>query len=86
MQKVLMEQAFQNTGCTSSECAVKLGKVLNVQKMVVGSFGKFLDSYVLNVRVVDVESGEVVYSDSAKGKTTDDVEANIKALAQRLSR
>ena len=86
MQKVLTEQAFQNTGCTSSECAVKLGKVLNVQKMVVGSFGKFLDSYVLNVRVVDVESGEVVYSDSAKGKTTDEVEANIKALAQRLSR
>lgn len=86
MQKVLTEQAFQNTGCTSSECAVKLGKVLNVQKMVVGSFGKFLDSYVLNVRVVDVESGEVVYSDSAKGRTTDEVEANIKSLAQRLSR
>jgi len=44
MQKILSEQAFQNTGCTSSECAVKLGKDLNVQKMVVGSFGKILDS------------------------------------------
>jgi len=86
MQKILSEQAFQNTGCTSSDCAVKLGKVLNVKKMVVGSFGKFLDSYVLNVRVVDVESGQVVYSDSAKGKTTDEVEENIKSLAQRLSR
>jgi len=86
MQKVLSEQAFQQTGCTSSECAVRVGKVLNVQRMIVGSFGKFLDSYVLNVRVVDVESGEVIYSDSAKGKTTDEVEVNIKGLAQRLSR
>ena len=86
MQKILSEQAFQQTGCTSQECAVKLGKVLNVQRMVVGSFGKFIDSYVLNVRVVDIESGQVVYSDSANGSTTKEVEANIKALAQRLSK
>jgi len=86
MQKILTEQAFQQTGCTSQECAVKLGKMLNVQRMVVGSFGKFLDSYVLNVRVVDIESGEVVYSDSANGATTKEVEANIKALALRLSK
>jgi len=85
MQKVLTEQAFQQTGCTSQECAVKLGKVLNVQKIVVGSFGKFLDSYVLNVRMVDVESGKIVYSDTAKGKTTDEVEQNISSLAGRLS-
>jgi len=85
MQKVLSEQAFQQTGCTSEECAVKLGKLLNVQRMVVGSFGKFLDSYVLNIRVVDVESGQVIYSDKAKGKTTDEVETNIKSLALRLS-
>jgi len=85
MQRVLAEQAFQQTGCTSQECAVRLGKVLNVQRIVVGSFGQFLDSYVLNVRVVDVESGGIIYSDSAKGKTTDEVEANIHALADRLS-
>jgi hypothetical protein len=85
MQKVLEEQAFQQTGCTSQECAVKVGRLLNVQKIVVGSFGKFLDSYVLNVRVVDVESGTIVYSDTAKGKTTDEVEGNISSLASRLS-
>ena len=86
MQKVLSEQAFQQTGCTSAECAVKLGKLLNVQRMIVGSFGKFLDSYVLNVRVVDIETGRVVSSDTANGSTTREVETNIKALAQRLSR
>ena len=29
MDRVLQEQAFQQTGCTSQECAVKLGKLLN---------------------------------------------------------
>jgi len=67
MQKILSEQAFQQTGCTSQDCAVRLGKLLNV-------------------RVVDIETGQVVYSDSANGATTKEVEANIKALAQRLSR
>jgi len=86
MEKILAEQVFQQYGCTSEECAVRQGRLLNVQRMVVGSFGKFIDSYVLNIRVVDVETGRVVYSDSAKGTTTAAVEASIKALAQRLSR
>jgi hypothetical protein len=85
MEKVLAEQAFQQTGCTSQECAVKLGKILNVKRMVVGSFGKFLDAYVLNVRVIDVETGSVIHSDTTKGKTTDEIEGNIKSLAARLS-
>ena len=38
VQKVLSEQTFQQTGCTSQECAVKLGKLLNADRMVV-SFG-----------------------------------------------
>ena len=86
MQKVLAEQALQQTGCTDAECAVKLGKLLNVKRMVVGSFGKFLDSYVLNVRVVDVKSGEIVSSDTAKGKSTDEIETNITSLASRLAK
>src|SRR5437763_647630 len=38
MDRILAEQAFQQTGCTSQECAVKLGKLLNVQKMIVGDY------------------------------------------------
>jgi TolB-like protein len=85
MDKVLAEQAFQQTGCTSQECAVKLGKVLNVQRMIVGSFGKLLGRYILNVRVVSVESGEVVQAEEARGDTIDQLEASLKALAARLA-
>ena len=85
MVKILAEQGLQQTGCTQSDCAVKLGKLLNVQRMVVGSFGKFLDANVLTIRVVDIESGQVVYSDTARGKTSEEMEVAIRALASRLA-
>ena len=39
MQDILKEQGFQQTGCTSAECAVEVGAMLGVQKMISGSFG-----------------------------------------------
>jgi TolB-like protein len=86
MDKILAEQAFQQTGCTSEECAIKMGKLLNVQRIMVGSFGKLLDKYLVNVRVVNVETGKVVYADSAGGRTTDALEEQLKSLAERVAR
>jgi len=85
MERLLAEQGFQQTGCTSSECAVKLGKMLNVQMMVVGSFGHLLTTYYVNVRVVDVQTGTVAYSDVAKGKNEDELGVQLGELAIRLA-
>lgn len=86
MNKVLAEQALQQTGCTTSDCAVKIGRLLNVQRMIVGSVGKLLDTYVVNVRVVDVETGRVVLSDTAKGQDVEGIESAVKEMARRISR
>lgn len=59
MDKILSEQAFQQTGCTSSECAVKLGKLLNVQKMVVGEYSVLEGVRYMTASLVDVESGRM---------------------------
>jgi len=85
MQKVLSEHSFQQTGCTTSECAIKLGRLLNVERMVVGSFGKFLNTYVTSVNVVNVETGRIIYADEAKGTTADDVMAAVKVMSERLA-
>ena len=85
MDKVLQEQAFQQTGCTTSECAVKLGKILNVKYLIVGSFGKVLTQYVIGVRVVDVETAGIVYSDTAQFEDAKLVTANVQGLASRLT-
>ncbi|MEK7477510.1 MAG: PEGA domain-containing protein [Candidatus Coatesbacteria bacterium] len=85
MQKVLGEQAFQQTGCTSAECAVKLGKLLNVRGIVVGTFGRFLGRYVLSVRLVDVETGQAVLADEAKGDSVDQIERAVEGMVMRMA-
>ena len=85
MDKVLAEQAFQQTGCTSQECAVKIGKVLNVKYLVVGSFGQTLGQYLLTMRVVDVETARAIYSDEAQGKNLAELRAGMKELAHRMT-
>jgi len=66
MESVLEEQGFQMSGCTSSECAVEAGKLLGVQKMVTGSVGKLGEIYNINLRLFDVETGEIEKNISQK--------------------
>ena len=60
MEEVLKEQAFQQTGCTSSECAVEVGKLLSVQKIIVGSISKVGNVFSVSCRLVSVETGEIL--------------------------
>jgi hypothetical protein len=85
MDKILAEHAFQSTGCTDQECAVKLGRILNVERMAVGTFGELMGKKVLLVRLVDVETGEVVCSDSARGESLEKLEKAVGLMARRLS-
>jgi curli biogenesis system outer membrane secretion channel CsgG len=86
MERVMNEQAFQRTGCTSDECAVKLGKLLNVQRIVMGTVGKLFESYMASVRVVDVETGRVVFSEMAKGKDELELTAELKRVAEEMAK
>lgn len=86
MAAVRAEHEFQQTGCTTDECAVKLGRLLNAQRIVVGSVGRFLDEFVVNAAVVNVETGQVLYTESAKGRSSDELIAAIESLTIGLCR
>jgi TolB-like protein len=60
MNAILNEQGFQQTGCTSVECAIEIGQLLNVQIMVAGGIGKIEELYSLSIRMIDVESGAII--------------------------
>ncbi len=60
MDDILKEQGFQLSGCTSDECAVQVGKLLGVQQMVAGSLSKLGETYTITLRLIDVETGEVL--------------------------
>ncbi len=66
MKVLLEEHSFQQTGCTVEECAVRAGRLLNVQKMVAGGIGKVGRTYAINISMVDVESGRIEKSITRK--------------------
>ncbi len=57
MSDILEEQGFQQSGCTSVECAVEVGALLGVQKMISGSFGKIGSSYTIEAKIFSVGTG-----------------------------
>ena len=60
MNEILKEQGFQMSGCTSDECAVDAGRLLNVSHIAAGSIGKVGALYTVALRLIDVESGEIL--------------------------
>tara|TARA_B100001971_G_C18194414_1_gene540557 strand:+ start:97 stop:834 length:738 start_codon:yes stop_codon:yes gene_type:complete len=61
MSEILTEQGFQQTGCTTDECAVKIGELLGVKFLITGSLGKLESLYTVNLKMIDVETGKIRY-------------------------
>lgn len=88
MEAILKEQGFQRSGaCDGAECAVQVGKLLSIGKMVVGTLGRIGSTYSLSVRIVDVETGEVVGSVRRlwRGEIDQAVSEVIPAAAQEIA-
>jgi len=59
MKQILAEQEFQKLDCVSGECAVDVGQILGVEKIITGSIGKIGPLYSISLRKINVETGEI---------------------------
>ena len=88
LEKILEEQKFQTaSGCVADECAVEIGQMAGVSQIVVGGVDKILDSYSLNIRLIEVATGEIIYQDmdDYEGRVTDFIKVTIKNMALRMA-
>ncbi len=82
---ILTEVNFQQTGCTDAACAVELGKILAVRKMVVGRISKVKGKFYITARLVDVETSEVQASVSVEAtETLDGLPQHISSLVEQM--
>jgi hypothetical protein len=84
MENLLAEQGFQMTGCTTEECAVKMGKILNVNKIIIGDLSKLMGVYYVTANVVDVETGQITISKRVKSATGAGLADAVDELAGKL--
>ena len=66
MEEIIKEQGFQQSGCSTDECMVEVGKLIGVEKIVGGSISKVGRTYSVSSRIVSVETGKIL-----KGATYD---------------
>ncbi len=63
MQAILNEQGFQQSlyACGANlDCSAQLGKLLGVKYLISGGFSQFEALYILNLRILDVEKGQII--------------------------
>jgi len=84
MDKILKEQSFQQTGCTDSECAVEIGRLLNMDYMITGTLAKLDNSYFITVSIVDVETSRIEQSFKSPGFVMKNVEEVIGDVSDQI--
>jgi TolB-like protein len=60
IKAILTEQGFQQSeACSSVECVVEVGKILNVQKIFAGVIGKIGRLYTVNVQLINITTAQI---------------------------
>ncbi|MEW6555863.1 MAG: CsgG/HfaB family protein [Elusimicrobiota bacterium] len=85
MDKILAEAQFQLTGCTEAECAVQIGKILNVQRIVVGSLSKLVDVYYITASLIDVETAKILKAEQVEALSARELPEAAKELVKKLT-
>ena len=81
MDAILNEQGFQQSGgCSSDECIVEMGRMIGVSRIITGSVGLLGTTYTTTIRMIDVETGEIV----ARG--SDDCHCEVDELLGGMKR
>lgn len=87
LQSILKEQKLQMTECTSDACIVKVGNLIGAKKMFAGSIGKVGNTYLVTIKLFDVETGrmEKIESDRCAGCAEDALLDSIDRVAAKIS-
>ena len=86
VQKLLKEQMFQKIGCTSTDCAVEIGKMLNVNNIVSGRVSQMGKRIVISLSLVDVEAGKISLTDSVECGSVELLNTGSQILAGHFSK
>lgn len=71
IQKVLKEQNFQVSGSVDKNTMVQAGKILGVSYLLIGDVYVLNDQLIINARLTNSETGDILFSRKQEGKIID---------------
>ena len=86
MEDILQEQALQRTGVTDTQQAVDIGRVLGVDKVIAGSLSRLGSRFIIDIRFIDVEKGEIELAESVDSDDREEaLPSAIKTMALSIA-
>ncbi len=85
IEKAIQELKFQTTGLTDQKGAKELGKIINADCLVYGNVARLDELIVINVRAVDVKTGELVLTDELRTKSKEEIPGLIDQLCKKIA-
>jgi hypothetical protein len=83
--KVLDEQQLQLSDLVAGEGAVKIGQILAARYLATGSLGSLGSTYVVTLKVLDVETGETLVTVHKDFPEASGITRQMRALATELA-
>ncbi len=83
-ETVLKEIEFSQSDCTDEACQLRIGKLLSANRIVIGSVGKLEQTYLLTLKMVEVETGRLLKAVSGQYKGMGEMIAEGKNLVRSL--
>jgi len=88
MEQILVEQGFQQSGCTTNECIVEVGRLIGVEQIAGGSISKVGRTYSVSARIVSVETGKILKTATYdyRGEIDDLLVSGMRKIAVQLAK
>lgn len=83
-ETLLKEIETSQAECFDEKCQLQIGRLLSADKIVMGSLGVVQSSYILNVKLVDVATGETVSSAYKIFKSLEELLNGCPEIAAKL--
>ena len=87
MDEILKEQGFQQSGCTTNECAIEIGQLINVEKIIGGSINKVGNTFASTIRMINARNGNIekTVSFDYSGPVDEILKRGMKKIAVELT-
>lgn len=83
--KLAKEQSFQASSWSDSEKIAKLGKAINANQAVVGQIMKFREEVIVTIKVIDINTTEILSSKTERLKDISQLFDKIPGICRELA-
>jgi len=83
LEKIINEQKLAISGLMDKSQTMKIGKLLNVNKLIYGSYIILDDTIRIDAKITEVETGRIIHSMDVSGKVND-IFSMEKDLAEKI--